>query len=176
MTEPTVRLHVSFDADQVSSSLVWHAVEGTPARNAFHAQGRHAGALHFEKGDQFAIDLTAFGNTATLKGLELLEAVLVTMPHTSVDRRSAPSPFATEQAVLRLAAWTKPESSPEPDPLRVRWTTRMVAPVSVLQETGRWELSLIVTVRLLRPEGQRSELRVFAFDPESEVGTGMDPP
>lgn len=176
MTEPTVRLRVSFDADQVGSTLVWHAVEGEPARNAYHAQGRFAGALHFEKGDRFAIELTAFGDTASLKGLEIVDAALVTMPHTSVNSRSAPSPFATEKAVLPVADWTKPDATVEADPLRVRWITHLAAPLLILQETGRWELSLVVTVRLLRPEGQRSELRVFAFDPESEVGTGMDPP
>src|SRR5471032_687794 len=35
---------------------------------------------------------------------------------------------------------------------------------------GRWELSFVITVRIMRGEDVQPELRVFSFDPESSVG------
>ena len=35
---------------------------------------------------------------------------------------------------------------------------------------GRWELSFVMTVRIMRGEDTQPELRVFSFDPESSVG------
>ena len=176
MADSTVTLRVSFDAAQISSALVWHAVEGDPARNAYKSQGRHAGSLHFEKGDLFAIELQAFGELGMLAGIEIIDASIITLPHTSLSTGSAPSPFASDHAVVQVGDWSKPELQAQPDPLRIGYECHTLAPLQVTQESGRWELSLVVTVRLLRKDNTRSELRVFAFDPESEVGTGGDPP
>jgi len=175
MTEQTVTLRVSFDAAQISSALVWHAIEGDPARSAYKSQGRFAGALHFDKGDLFEIELIGYGQLGELDGIEIVGANIITMPHTSVHTRSAPSPFQDGHAVVALNDWSAMEMIGQPDPERLGYLSRTKAPLQVVQETGRWELSLVVTVNVLRA-GQRSVLRVFAFDPESEVGTGGDPP
>ena len=176
MADSTVTLRVSFDAAQISSALVWHAIEGDPTRNAYKSQGRHAGALHFEQGDLFQIELLAYGDLGQLVGIELVDASIITMPHTSLNTGSAPSPFASDHAVVHVGNWSKPKLQEQADQMRVGFECHTELPLQVTQVTGRWELSLVVTVRLLRPDGARSELRVFAFDPDSEVGTGGDPP
>lgn len=175
MNDQTVTLRVSFDAAQISSALVWHAIEGDPTRSAYKTQGRFAGALHFNKGDCLQIELIGYGQLGDLDGIEIVGANIFTMPHTSVKTRSAPSPFQDGHAVVTLNDWSTPDMIGEPDPERLGYLTYTKVPLLVVQETGRWELSLVVTVRVLR-SGKQSELRVFAFDPESEVGTGGDPP
>jgi hypothetical protein len=42
--------------------------------------------------------------------------------------------------------------------------------LDVGQLKGRWELSFVLTVRIVRGEQDLPELRVFSFDPEASVG------
>ena len=41
---------------------------------------------------------------------------------------------------------------------------------------GNWEISFYVTVSIKRANEESAQLRVFYFDPEGEVGNGMEPP
>ncbi len=54
-------------------------------------------------------------------------------------------------------------------------TLRWNEPLTITSVPGSWELSVLVTVAIAR-SGQQDELRVFYFDPESEVGNGTTPP
>jgi hypothetical protein len=170
-------IRVSFDADQVGGVLVWRAVDAATHKNAYRDQGRFAGSLHFDDGDEVTIELVGLGVLNEFVAFEIVDASVVTLPHSSVAGVSAPSPFATNHAVIALQGWSKPTVVANPIDQRVE-ISRSAAALTVAQASGRWEMSLVLTVELvwLRAGQERRELRVFYVDPESEVGTGIDPP
>ncbi|AVP98890.1 hypothetical protein C7S18_17650 [Ahniella affigens] len=176
MSNNTVYLRVSFDVDQLSSALVWQATEGTDQRSAYHRVGRYAGALHFYQNDRFTVELLAFAPLGAVRTITVIGASIITIPHAEERRRSAPSPFDSKHAVVELLDWAKAEEVADPNLERTAFMTRTESPLVVEQLSGRWELSLVVTVLIEFQNDRSPTRRVFSFDPESEVGTGGDPP
>lgn len=176
-----VLLRVSFDIDQLSNRLVWVFDDDgpvTPGRavvNAFQRYGRHAGAVHFNKGDQLTVHVLGFGSIKDFETFEVTDCTLATVPTAYLHVPPPPSPFGNEHATQKLK-FAKPVDLVSKCPeLRIR-AAHGKSRLTVVEEKGVWDFSLYVTVKITRiePDGcHKHVLRVFLFDPESEVGTGV---
>lgn len=179
-----VALHVRFDAEQVCSQLMWHAnLDNSPPNAAYQTTGPNAASVWLQPRDQFSVIVYTSGLTnpdgATLT---ILGASLTTIPHVSawVGTNgqtkwgfSPPSPFAnmegnTETAVVQLSLVG--QTTDENQVVTTLGPTRIVQPI-----VGRWKMSLVLTASISQPNETDPLVRVFHFDPECEVGTGIDP-
>jgi hypothetical protein len=188
---PSMILTARFDIDQVGANLEWHFSrkdhEGNPI------EGKDAGSIYFTKGEKFFVHVTGGakqrpGGGDPFKNFKILDCCLISRPQLSQygpnlqTRFYPPSPFvaknggAGKNATVRLPAgefknWIGGESKPGYYKQTLAWEDYLVAE----QNEGRWELSFIVTVAITGSDGAVTE-RVFCFDPEATVGTGMNPP
>ncbi|HBK55069.1 MAG TPA: hypothetical protein DDZ76_02085 [Xanthomonadales bacterium] len=173
-------LSVSYDVDQISGALLWRISEDDGTRNLLKATGPHAGSVHLVKGDQVFVDVYSTGLAETLIKTRVLNAYLISIPHTSGMAFCAPSLFSNDSAVISVGDWGKLRPVEPPDPVEDRkyFVQRSKQPLIVIQQDGRWELSLVITVAIETngPDGKSEKIRVFSFDPEAEVGTGTEPP
>ncbi|HDS1578109.1 hypothetical protein WG628_09735 [Stenotrophomonas maltophilia] len=171
-------IRVSFDIDQVSSDLLWQAAVAKTHRDLYSPVGRYAGAVHFREGDTVSVEVTGYGRSGTLLSTNILDAMLYTVPHTSGERFSAPSPFSSVRATTPIEQWQPARIEHDREPGFSASVQRSLTPLTVVQDDGRWKLSLILTVVIerLTKAGPQQEIRVFSFDPEAEVGSGTEPP
>lgn len=169
-------IRVSFDAMQIGGNLVWH-IDDDKQRDLFQRFGRHAGSVHFDPDDEIYVEVYGFGPEAIFLDAKVLQAALITRPHTSQERYSEPSPWDPLGAVAALADWTDTGAIVDPATSLRETMQSTKTPLRIVVAEGRWELSLIVTIALTfqGDAGKETSVRVFGFDPESEVGTGADP-
>lgn len=175
-TAQTAIIRVSFDAEQTGGNLLWR-VDASGGRNLLESTGRFAGAVHFQPNDAIYLEVRGSGRLDTFLDARILAAHLITRPHTGQNAFSAPSPFSSETAVVPINAWTATQMIDEPAQGLRYSLQQSTLPLHVIQKSGRWELSLALTVAItLLENGVKRELvRAFFFDPESEVGDGTDP-
>ncbi|MBB3823468.1 hypothetical protein FHT03_003519 [Xanthomonas arboricola] len=169
-------IRVSFDIEQISSDLLWNVINATDRKNLCSPFGRYASAIYLCNGDEITIEVTAYGKADDLVTINVVDAVLCSIPHTNATKFSAPSPFSKVRATVPVEQWSLAE------PLNTKGkrafvVQRSITPLEVVQKDGRWKISLIITVLIERKtkDGTRSEIRVFSFDPEAEVGSGTEP-
>ena len=124
------------------------------------------------------MEVTGFGRSGTLLSTNILDAMLYTVPHTSGERFSAPSPFSSVRATTPIEQWQPARIEHDREPGFSASVQHSLTPLTVVQDDGRWKLSLILTVVIerLTKAGPQQEIRVFSFDPEAEVGSGTEPP
>jgi hypothetical protein len=171
-------IRVSFDVEQISSYLIWNVFEANGRRNPYSRHGRHAGAIHFRKSEPVLVEVTAFGPPDRFHSMNVLDAMIYTVPHTEGESRSAPSPFSPVRATIPISEW-EPAEVGYVDQESKEITQTSITPLHVTQESGRWRFSLIITLQIVSkmPDGsKRREIRVFTFDPEVQVGSGTEPP
>lgn len=170
-------IRVSFDIEQISSELIWGVSDNKDERDLYPTTGRYAGAVHLRDGDPVWVEVTGYGGADQLVSTNLLDAMLYTVPHTSGERFSAPSPFSNVRATTPIGQWSPAQIHHVPEKKLKASVQRSLTPLQVTQRDGRWKLSLILTVLIERntANGPVSEARVFSFDPELEVGTGTEP-
>lgn len=167
---PYACIDVSFDIDQVSSDLAWN-IDNARHENRLKRLGRFAGAVRLDFDDTVKIKVTAFARQGDLYGMTVLDAMLYTIPYHT--HRYLPSPFSNSSATASIGQWQPAE--------RVRGDTydslthTSLTPLRVVQTQGRWQMSLVITVLIQRSAGDAQEVRVFSFDPETEIGTGTEP-
>lgn len=189
-----VVLHVRFDVGQVTSQMMWDAeaaaMTSPPQCPAYQTKGRNAGSVAIQPSGLFTVKLRAtVGNTGSspVMGLDILDATIITIPHLSIIDSAnnietwaitAASPFfdqntpgGTCNAVLTLCkqpkiTWNSQNQCYESD---------LGKNIRVAGKSGRWKLSVVVTAAITI-ERSGTMIRVFHFDPECEVGTGIDPP
>ncbi|MDZ4350157.1 MAG: hypothetical protein U1A22_11555 [Xanthomonadaceae bacterium] len=173
-----VSLSVSFSADQICGDLLWSFKEGTTGRNLLLSTGRQAGAVHFRRGETVIVEVHGTGPKGTFVKANVKFAHLVSIPHTGTDGFSAPSPFSEEAAVVAVEDWGNVKMAVDPSSGLMTSSQRSRTPLLVTQKTGRWGLSLVLSIQIqmVDADGVKSTAnRVFSFDPEAEVGTGTDP-
>jgi hypothetical protein len=172
-------LRVSFDADQISDQLLWSLDEGGLER----PDGAYAGALRFYPGQSLRLEVS--GGATLISGFlsfQIVDCCFITRPQVvncGAERRTRyapPSPFL--QAVggsfpLELDFSSRVAEREDLSYRKIVQSWKRTLDIG--QSSGRWELSFNITVRIVRAD-QNTEVRVFQFDPESEVGTGARPP
>lgn len=169
-------IRVSFDVRQSGGNLVWH-VDNQHHRNLYKHSGPYAGSVHLLPEDNTYIEVWAFGPLDEEFTIDVVEAALITVPHTDTNAFSVPSPFGTGRAVHAVTDWSRPQYWKLPPEKQRRALQTTLKPLLVGPTSGRWDLSLVITVNISRPTINGvvdNFVRVFTFDPESEVGTGAD--
>ncbi|MGK5027526.1 hypothetical protein [Janthinobacterium sp. RB2R34] len=177
-------LHLSFDADQRGSGLghtLTRISSTTP--DPTPRVGVHADGLYFAPGEQLLLRVTASGaaeknNADAFDSFQIIDCVIITRPQVIqrgaglASKYSPPSPFL--QAIgscyplqLDFRATVNPLTHDNVRIVSQDWKGSLDIGVS----PGMWDLSLVLTVRITRGPGAISEVRVFWFDPETEVGS-----
>jgi hypothetical protein len=186
MTYPIARrvvLTVRFDADQISPQLNYklkrplQAASDTPPEPE---EGEYAGSLYFNPGEELALRVVGAGGE-NFSGFDIVECCFVSVPQILACGPQVPTVYSKPSmfegvngAVLPICLDFQTTNVPQKDGRQLvvqSWKDT----VDITKVHGRWELSFYLTVRIRRRD-ESSELRVFSFDPESEVGNGYIPP
>ncbi|MBV6320926.1 hypothetical protein [Duganella violaceipulchra] len=176
---PRVKLIVRFDVNQLSSLLHYKLERERPPHGRGDEpdpeprDGAYADSLHFNPGERLSLELVAYGDNNVLR-VDVTDACFVTKPKVMVrsaqfsTRFSPPSMFGTGRAIQPLAldfsGATEPYGTDRSKTV-LRWNDTLD-----IVDTGIWEVSFVLTVAIVRGDDILPELRVFSFDPESEVG------
>lgn len=180
-----VRLELNFDADQITSDLTHRLVRVSPdAPDPAPRTGSRADSMYFAPGERLSLHITGYGAASVPEApgkefvsFQVIDCVIVTRPQVIQRGRgletqyAAPSPFlqavgacypveldftATAGGLLENGARSVTQS----------WKRTL----DVGLNPGCWQLSLVLTIRIMRGQGTVHELRVLSFDPEAEVG------
>lgn len=181
---PPMILAVDFDVDQLSTQLRWRFDRadgnGNPKR------GRAAGSIYFTTGEEFRIRVTA-GSSAPFETFEVIDCCLISLPQVVQQGPGVrtlyapPSPFADlDGKPVTGGTCAIPGSQFMPVAAQSDGEYRQVARewggyLKAGEITGRWDLKMVLTVRIVGLDGSAND-RVFWFDPETEVGSGVGPP
>ena len=173
----TVVLTVSFDVQQISQRLDWgFSRDGTSVPPG---TGANTGLLPFTTDDDFSLIVNGNSHNAVLQSLAITQCHLVCRPilyskHAHLGTAGnypPPSPFNDTSAVIDFLQ-QGPGTTARGNSSLMQWNAPGSFPCNVV---GRWEMSLILTAQIaLNPNaGTYDSHRVFTFDPECEVGTGL---
>jgi hypothetical protein len=176
-------LRVSFDADQISDQLYWRLGDGDPG-DLTRPDGAYAGALRFYPGESLQLQVSGGGTVISgFSSFQIVDCCFITRPQVvyceegGKTRYAPPSPFlqapgGSYPLALDFRAHLDELTGPDYRKVVQHWKRTLDIGFS----SGRWELSFNLTVRIMRGADQGFDVRVFQFDPESEVGTGARPP
>ncbi|MEM9300982.1 MAG: hypothetical protein AAGE01_02665 [Pseudomonadota bacterium] len=181
-----MELKVAFDTHQVGRRLVWVFDEN--GKSALAMGGINSGSIYLAHGATFGIRILGIGRENHLKHFEIADCSLVTLPHRSSPHESKASPFSDTCATHLFSDWSQAENVQVPGAFHHHphhgqldgpehtkaYEVFSTDSLTVIHETGLWDLSLTVTILMIGSEGDVVR-RVFFFDPEAQVGTGTDP-
>jgi hypothetical protein len=174
-----ITLMVSFDIDQESEQLNWSFLDAE-GRPIVRPKGQETGTIAFKAGDAIALQVVAYSYKKALRGAHIIDCHLMTRPLLYSKRQNPefageypyPSPFFNPATQLdgQGATASFGNGATAGTPSRMSWSSPVV--MLCLNE-GRWDTSFIMTVAIETADGL--DYRVFAFDPECQVGTGAMP-
>jgi hypothetical protein len=169
-----ILLTVTFNIDQDTQLLRWaFTADGKP----ISGDGVETGLLAFQKDDLVNVLVVAKSDDGPLNKVQIDGCHFITMPLAFTKRENPelagefpePSPFNNYGAVIDLGSGECTGYG--------KTTVKQWQPDLQLQcdNIGRWELSFVLSTTITRANGEllESERRVFAFDPELEVGSGI---
>jgi len=187
---PSMLLQANFDVDQVGYNMEWHF--SRKDHNGNPIEGKYAGGIYFTTGETMFVHVSAGGKKQDgrnpFESFKILDCCLISQPQLTQygggrpTLFAPPSPFVTNQGdfprnatiafeVDKFKTWIGGEKVPDYYQQTQAWQDHL----TVGQIEGRWELSFVVTVEITGADGAITH-RVFGFDPEGGVGTGMNPP
>jgi len=184
-------LTARFDVNQIDDGIDWVFADLESVTNAEHSQvePQWNRDIQFSAGQEFRIAITASDKDNTgFESLEIVDCCLITRPQIlscgqgQRTRYGPPSLFASSSssqlgAVYQIEPYAFTVHSSGIDPQKgKRITLLWNGQLTVGPYNGFWDLSFYLTVRIKRVGGQPDQLRVFYFDPESEIGNGTFPP
>ncbi|WP_228896149.1 hypothetical protein [Pseudoduganella aquatica] len=169
-----VILNVTFDIDQDTQLLRWNfEADGKPIAG----QGVETGLLAFQLADKLSVNVIAECKSSEYTADVHIDGChFITIPRAFTKRENPEragefpeaSPFNDYGAVISLGSGDCVGHPPT--------TVKLWQPDLPMQcdNLGRWELSMVLTTTITRNQGglTHREQRVFAFDPECEVGMG----
>jgi len=178
-------LEANFDIEQVGGTLEWRFSRKDGNGNPI--TGKYAGGIYYTVGEEMRVRVRA-GSWHRLKSFKVLDCTLITIPQiieigpNSPTRHATPSPFVDNAHIdVKGASFNLPGQEFKPSEIQVpipdyselalQWGHHM----TVGDGVGRWELSMVITVLVEMDDGTK-HTRVFSFDPETQVGTGVVPP
>lgn len=178
--EQYIVLSMSFDADQHSDNLVWELKQpnlDSSSDDSTTQYGVGAGAVKFFQGENVMLEVIGGGASADgFTSFQIIECCLITRPKVAIagtglaTRYASPSPFL--QSIGSSYVFENDYLSNVSDNDNYRTITqRWKRSLNIEHTDGTWELSLNLTVRILRGYGP-PDVRVFRFDPEVQVGNG----
>ncbi|GJI91261.1 hypothetical protein [Duganella hordei] len=171
-----VMLTVGFDADQISDQLAFKFAS-TDGQQPVHPTGLFEGEIYFCQGEIFHIRVIGSGRQASFTGYQIIDCCVVTRPLVlqvqpgKTPRYAPPGPFTQQIGASYPLALDFTSDAVDDKKLRLV-TQNWKHTLDVGNVLGRWEMSLLLTVRIFRGIDMQDEIRVFSFDPETEVGSG----
>jgi hypothetical protein len=177
-------LEANFDIDQDSNLLEWYYERSDGDGNPI--EGRDAGSIYFTVGEKFFVQVKG-GSKVLFEGFDILDCSLVSNPmiyRCAPGERTVyalPSPFlprvpgAVMPATVQLLPSQFATGLVKPTKDYYQITQNWNDSLTVGETTARWDMAFYLTVRIRRTD-RAPELRVFWFDPETTVGTGIQPP
>lgn len=177
---PIVTFFTRFDVDQISAKLDWYT-----SGDSQPPTGKHSGAVYFGHEDIVKFEVQGGGTLADmpnnphpLVSFEIVDCCIITRPQivecgpAAVTQYAPPSPFSGSlSACHQLALKFTKSSSVKNQYLQI--TEKWDSHLQIGKQNGRWEISLYLTVKITRKGLSEPAYRVFYFDPEGEVGTGL---
>ncbi|MES2073434.1 MAG: hypothetical protein V4488_23980 [Pseudomonadota bacterium] len=179
-------LSVSFDVEQISPKLNWafHSPIDNPSLASKPVPGPYAGSIYFNQGEILMLHVIGSGSKlSNFSSFQIVDCCITTRPQVVYAENPSRPKYAPPSPFLQAIGATYPlnldfSSHLEKELLgstRRRISQRWKDTLNVGHTAGRWDLSFNVTVRIFRGPSEAPELRVFYFDPESEVGDGTFP-
>lgn len=177
-------LEVRFDVDQQTDQLSCRLYPDTmfppkPDPNPRH--GGYANSLYFTPGDQVAVRVIGGGNKVdgkpTFASFQIVDCTIVTRPQvvrrdSGVRTRYAPpSPFSQALGASFHVPLDYSSHITANDQQYYELTQNWKSTLDVAYCQGLWDLSMVLTVRIVHGADGADEVRVFSFDPETEVGS-----
>ena len=191
MTQPLMALTARFDVNQVDDGIDWAFtdIESVGTINRTPGDPQWNRDIDFSAGQAFRIAVTATDHDNTnFESLEIVDCCIITLPQilccgTGIRTWYCPPSLFVDNEGQQLGALYRlnPSSfsvhSTGVDPEKGRRVTLLWDEhLNVGKYNGSWELSFFLTVRIKRSGEKMEQLRVFYFDPETEVGNGTSPP
>lgn len=180
MTKPKdVTLTIGFDADQISDQLAYEFTSADGS-HPVHPTGLFKGEIYFEEGEIFHLQVRGGGKPDSFTAFDVIDCAIITKPQIISAGPKQPTVYAVPSPFANVSGACYP--------LAIDFeTTATVTTVNdnggyhlidqawqhtldICHTQGRWEISLVLTVRITRGPGEESEVRVFSFDPEGQVG------
>lgn len=192
MKKPLMTLAARFDVNQVDDGIDWEFSDIDFATNREHASLDQCWNrdIEFWAGQNFRIAVTASDKEQTgFESFEVVDCCLVTRPR--IIRcgpglrtwYAPPSLFVDDSgkqlgAICQIepSAFTALGDSNEQSANGRRITLLWDGNLNVGPYNGFWELTFYITVSIKRIGEDTAQLRMFYFDPETEVGNGTNPP
>lgn len=183
MKPTSMLLEANFDINQIGETLEWSFSRKDGAGNPL--KGRYAGSIYFTVGEEVHIRVRA-GGYEKFESFKVLDCTLITRPQIvsivpgSLATYAKPSPFdgtvgaCVEVDPAQFGSAHGAESEQDGRKYHTiarKWKNHL----TVAETTGRWEIAFVLTVEITRQSGEQQQ-RVFVFDPEGEVGAGINPP
>lgn len=191
MTQPLMTLTARFDVNQIDDGIDWTFADLDLAISVDHspAEVQWNRDIQFSAGQEFRIAITAGDKDKTgFESLEVVDCCLITRPQIlscgpgERTYYAPPSLFASSSssqlgALYRIEPSAFSVHSTGVGPEKGRQVTLLWdGHLTVGPYNGFWELSFYLTVLIKRADGASDQLRVFYFDPETEIGNGTFPP
>ncbi|WP_313171616.1 hypothetical protein [Massilia oculi] len=191
MTQPLMTLAARFDINQVDDGIDWLFTDINSIENVERTTGdpHWNRNIEFSAGQDFRIAIIAGDEGKTgFESLEVIDCCLITRPRIiscgpNVRTWYAPPSLFSINNGNQLGALYRIEPSDFSvhsngiDPAKGRKITLLWNDqLTVGPYNGFWEFSFYVTVNIKRAGEETGQLRVFYFDPETEIGNGTKPP
>jgi hypothetical protein len=177
MTSTTdVVLTIGFDADQTSDQLA-SDFGSTDGGRPIHNTGLFKGEIQFLEGETLHLRVIGSGRPGSFRSFQIVDCCLITRPmvvsagYGMPTRYAPPSPFTQAVGASYQVPLDFSSELTQEEPVRIV-TQQWKRTLDVGNTPGRWDLSLVLTVRIFRGPNQPDDVRVFSFDPETEVGSG----
>ncbi|WP_431262129.1 hypothetical protein ACQ859_18355 [Roseateles chitinivorans] len=183
-------ISLSFDYQQESQLLCWSATDGH--RNIYMQRGPMAGGVWLQPAEHVSVFVKGGGPVRSLDSrwsFKIIDCFIITIPELRWSRAdhakeySAPSPFvgsgSTTRHVDNLQLVPEEQLSYD-EASKEFYLTIVYRSLNAFQvigkkgdkRIGRWDMSFILTVEIQEHPGDTPYVRVFRFDPETEVGNG----
>lgn len=191
MTQPLMALTARFDVNQIDDGIDWvfTDIESVGVADRTPEDPQWNRNIDFSAGQEFRIAIAASDKEKTgFESLEIVDCCVITRPQilccgTGVRTWYGPPSLFVDAndeelgALYRIDPSAFSVHSTGIDPANGKRVTLLWDNhLTVGKYNGSWELSFYVTVKIKRAGEDIAQLRVFYFDPETEVGNGMNPP
>lgn len=170
----SITLNVQFDIGQESDQLNWYFSDSHGKINP-NAGGPRTGLLSFQPDDTLTLAISAESSRGQLETVRVIDCTLITLPllatwnYPNPGTYPLPSPFFQSDNGPGAVASFMPVSASSATSKRQTFSGQTLR----LNNKGRWKLSFVLTVAITEVTGA-TNYRVFAFDPEVVVGTGLE--
>jgi len=190
MKQPLMALNARFDVNQVDDGIDWLFSDIELVGSDRSLTDPHWNRdINFSVGQEFRIAISASDQDKTgFESFEVIDCCMITRPRILCCGPNVrtwyapPSLFVDDNgaqlgALYQVAPSAFSVHSTGVDPTKGRKVTLLWdGHLTVGPYNGFWDISFYVTVSIKRIGEEQTQLRVFYFDPEGEVGNGTYPP